>query len=269
MTTQAATMRPTVKRGRPSKKVEVSLFNENSINITTGDTLNFGDDIFDSITVGNQEMDSILSTQGGIMPATNMMVVGGAGAGKTTLTLDWLQAAQRSGKKVLFISGEMDEIGYFKYCKRLPSFKSIPVLFLKHHRDTVSETLTHVFNTGYDLILIDSVAEVLEMYRDQHNATRKQAESWLIDVQDKTKLGLNKQNRNTTFINIQQVSKSGDFVGSNRLKHMMDAMFVIEVNKEKTERTIHFEKNRDGDKEYKIGFSFYNNKVNYAYTVGE
>jgi len=262
-------MEKRVKRGRPAKIQIKSAneFNPKSLNITKGFDLNFSDKIFNSMKIGNEEMDCLFSSSGGIMPATNMMVVGGAGAGKTTLALDWLSKIQRKDKKVLFISGEMDEIGYFKYCKRLSSFSNIPVLFLKHHRENVVETLEYVFNEGYDLILIDSVAEVLEMYRDQKSATRKQAESWLIDIQDKTKLGNNKSKIHTTFINIQQVSKSGEFVGSNRLKHMMDAMFIIEVNKDKTERKIHFDKNRDGDKEFKICFTFYKNEVFYSYEM--
>lgn len=264
-------VKKTRKRGRPRKNVSNngSVLDFSSINITKGESLNFDDSILEPMKTGIEEMDSILSTDGGIMPATNIMVAGGAGAGKTTLTLDWLAKLEKNGKKVLFISGEMDKVGYYKYCKRLPAFNEIPVFFLKPYRNHVAEVLGHIFNDGYDVILIDSVAEVLEMYRDQKSATRKQAEGWFIDLQDQNKLGKNKENKYTTFVNIQQVSKSGDFVGSNRLKHMMDAMFIINVNKDKTERTIHFDKNRDGDKDYKVSFSFYGGEVNYAYELIE
>lgn len=254
-------------RGRPRKVNVESNFDTKKINITKGNKLKFSDSIFKPLKTDIPEVDSILSTKGGFMPATNIMVAGGAGAGKTTLTLNWVSKLHQKGIRTLFISGEMDEVGYYKYCNRLPEFQDVPVLFLKHHRNNVKETLEHVFDEGYDVVLIDSIAEVLEMYRDQMNATRKQAEGWLIDLQDKHKLGGNKANLYSTFINIQQVSKSGDFIGSNRLKHMMDALFIINVSKDRTERTIYFDKNRDCDKEFKITFSFYKDQVSYGYEI--
>jgi len=75
----------------------------------------------------------------------------------------------------------------------------------------------------------------------------------------------NKGDYYTTFINIQQVTKGGEFSGSNRLKHMTDAMCHVEVNKDKTERTLQFSKNRDCDKDFKLCFSFYQDSVFYSY----
>ena len=51
-------------------------------------------------------VDSILSTEGGIFPGTNTVVIGDPGVGKSTVLLDWLADFQRQGKKVLFIRNE-------------------------------------------------------------------------------------------------------------------------------------------------------------------
>ena len=51
------------------------------------------------------------------------------------------------------------------------------------------------------------------------------------------------------------MTKAGDFVGSNRLKHMTDAMAHIERSKDGLERSIHFSKNRDCDKDFKMYFT--------------
>lgn len=267
-------------RGRPKgstskKSVKVSvksvteevMFDPSSISTEFGKDLDFDSSIFEPLKIGQEELDTIISTDGGLMPATNMILVGGPGSGKTTITLDMLSRLTTKGKRCLFVSGEMDRIGYFKMCKRLPTFQNVEVLFLKDHSENVDKVLEYVFNLGYDVVAIDSIAEVIEMYKDLYKCTKTGAESWLIDLQDKTKLGGNKEGKYTSFINIQQVTKDGSFVGSNRLKHMMDAMAHIEVDAERTKRTLHFSKNRDCDKNFKVCFSFFKDEVFYSYEL--
>jgi predicted ATP-dependent serine protease len=159
----------------------------------------------------------------------------------------------------------MDEIAYYKYCRRMPKFSNVQTLFLKNYSENIKETVEHVFNLGYDLVCIDSIAEVIEMYKDAYRTTESNAEFWFLNLQDKMKKGENECKYYTTFINIQQVTKAGDFVGSNRLKHMTDAMAHIERSKDGLERSIHFSKNRDCDKDFKMYFTFYNGEVHYTF----
>jgi predicted ATP-dependent serine protease len=159
----------------------------------------------------------------------------------------------------------MDEIGHYKYCKRMPQFGCVQTLFLKDYIDNVKEVIEYVFDQGYDVVGVDSIAEVLEMYKDQNGGTAKQAEIWYLKLQDKVKKGHNKGNYYTSFINIQQMTKSDEFLGSNRLKHMMEAYCAIERSKDGLERSMHFEKNRDCDKDFKIFFSIYKDGVHYAF----
>lgn len=257
-------------RGRPKgstskKSVQPQyVFDVTKLNIQTGGDLNFDPKIFVPIKT-NRELDVILSTDGGLMPATNMIITGGPGSGKTTLVLDMLSDFTTNGKKCLFVSGEMDNIGYYKYCQRIPKFQNVPVIFLKEHASNIKEVIEYVFNQGWDVIAIDSIAEILEMYKDSQKCTMTAAENWLLSLQDRIKLGHNEGQYYTSIINIQQVTKSGDFVGSNRLKHMTDSMFEIQTDKERTFRSISFSKNRDGDKEFKVFFSFYGGEVSYSF----
>jgi hypothetical protein len=103
------------------------------------------------------------------------------------------------------------------------------------------------------------------MYKDAYRTTESNAEFWFLNLQDKMKKGENERKYYTTFINIQQVTKAGDFVGSNRLKHMTDGMAIIERSKDGLERSIHFVKNRDCDKDFKMYFTFYNGEVHYTF----
>ena len=255
-------------RGRkPLQKFE-TVFNPNDVKLFRGNDLSFSDSLFKPFKT-NTELDIILSTDGGLMPGVSIMFAGGPGSGKTTVVLDILSRFTQQGYKSLFISGEMDEIGHYKYCKRMPQFGCVQTLFLKDYMDNIKEVIEYVFDQGYDVIGVDSIAEVLEMYKDQNGGTAKQAEIWYLKLQDKVKKGHNNGNYYTSFINIQQMTKSDEFVGSNRLKHMMEAYCAIERSKDGLERSMHFEKNRDCDKDFKIFFSIYKDGVHYSFAGEE
>jgi predicted ATP-dependent serine protease len=277
-----------VKRGRPKKiKIEdpfaikkshlkKSKINEKfkvntqklssplGLQIIKGLDLKFKDELFKPIKT-NTELDIILSTDGGLMPGTNMILVGGPGSGKSTLALDMLSNFTSQGYKCLFISGEMDEIAFYKYCKRLPKFNQIPVLFLKNYQTNIKEVLEYVFNLGYNVISIDSLAEVIDMIRDNYKMTEGAAEHWLLNLQDKHKKGENINGLYTAFINIQQVTKEGEFRGSNRIKHMTDAMAHIGKPKINASRSIYFSKNRDCDKDFRMNFTINSDFLTYNY----
>lgn len=254
-----------VGRGRPRKtEMYVEIFDKNSIKMFRGSELHFSEELFRPLKT-NREIDTILSTDGGLMPGTNMVLAGGPGSGKSTIALDMLADFTRQGYKCLFISGEMDEIAHYKYCRRLPKFECVKTLFLKNYAHCVKETLEYVFSQGYDVIAVDSIAEVIEMVKDTYRTTESAAEFWFLNLQDKMKKGENDGNYYTTFINIQQVTKQGDFAGSNRLKHMTDAMAHVQRIKDSNERSIQFSKNRDCDNDLVVNFLINRDTVHYSY----
>jgi predicted ATP-dependent serine protease len=147
----------------------------------------------------------------------------------------------------------------------LPKFACVQTLFLKNYAETVKETLEYVFAQGYDIIAVDSIAEVIEMVKDNYKTTEGAAESWFLNLQDQHKKGNNDKNYYTTFINIQQVTKQGEFAGSNRLKHMTDAMCHIERSKDGLQRKLYFSKNRYCDKDFEVFFTIHKDNVYYSY----
>lgn len=235
---------------RNTKEIKVDVQLKEMRNIT------FNDDLFIPMKT-KTIVDSILSTEGGVFPGTNTVVIGDPGVGKSTVLLDWVCNMQAQGKKVLFISGEMNDIDMYGYVKRFPKFGKVPIMFMGDYSDYPKQAVEQVLDTGYDIVLIDSWAEVTAMVKDQMGWARNKVESWLLDLLEKQNKANNKANKNTAFICIQQMTKQGEFAGSNRIKHMTTAMAALRFDGRgaDAERYIEFSKNRRGSVGDKIYFS--------------
>ena len=77
----------------------------------------------------NTPLDGLFSIDGGVPKATNWMVVGDPGVGKSTVTLDIIANAKKSGSKVLFISAEMNQVDLYLYVQRYPKFGELDIFF--------------------------------------------------------------------------------------------------------------------------------------------
>jgi len=91
------------KRGRPSKNATYvpSLIDFSSI--VNLNNLNIDPRMMHTMKTG-LPIDTLISHEGGILSATNIMCIGDPGIGKTTVLLDMLASAQNKGAKCLFIS---------------------------------------------------------------------------------------------------------------------------------------------------------------------
>ncbi len=215
-------------------------------------------------------IDAHFSSQKGLMKGTNYAIVGDPGIGKTTVMLDMLADLQRKGKKVLFISGEMNQIDMFGYVKRYPKFGNVPILFMGDYTEENNlDVLQEILSEGWDVVLIDSMAEVQNAVVDTHKGwmSSKKAETELLNLFERHNLGENDSEINTAFLVIQQVTKGGEFAGSNRFKHMMTGMAHMKWTKE-GERTFFFSKNRrGGDMSVRMFSLRSRNKVNWLGTL--
>jgi|TARA_R110000803_G_scaffold121644_1_gene189754 DNA repair protein RadA/Sms len=198
----------------------------------------------------NTPLDGLFSIDGGVPKATNWMVVGDPGVGKSTVTLDIIANAKKDGSKVLFISAEMNQVDLYLYVQRYPKFGELDIFFPQDIKDDEDprKVLNEILETGYDLVLIDSFVELQQTIREHAKMTSNGSEKWLLDMMYKQNLGHNKGKKYTSFLNIQQVNKGGTFVGSNKLKHMTTGMMEIRFVDERTqdERYVVFSKNRRG-----------------------
>jgi DNA repair protein RadA/Sms len=184
------------------------------------------------------------------------MVVGDPGVGKSTVTLDILSDLSAGGQRVLFISAEMTRIDLFGYVKRYPKFGSVDILFLGEYLDDNPKTvIEEALKVGYDVVLIDSFAEVQEAIKETNRMTTSGSEKFLIDMMIRHNLAGNDSKTHTAFLVIQQVTKGGVFVGSNKLKHNTTGMLEIRFDSDGMASYLMFTKNRRGEVNRKMYFS--------------
>lgn len=208
-------------------------------------------------------LDNLLSSHKGLPKGVNYMIVGDPGVGKTTIILDMLANMQQRypEARILFVSAEMNEIDLTIYVERYPKFSNLNILFV----ESDFEQNAHNWNIiksevekGWDIIAVDSFFELQGIIKDEENIRMKDAENLMLSLIKKQNKANNANNTNTTFLTIQQVTKSGNFVGSNRLKHSITAMMELRLDNPKniySDRYISFSKHRRGD----VGVKLYYN----------
>ena len=216
-------------------------------------------------------LDELLCSYRGLPKGVNYMVVGDPGVGKTTVILDMLAnvAKNSPSAKMLFISAEMNEIDLAVYVQRYPKFGDIDIMFIEpdidgkvKHFPLIQEQL----NKGWDIVAIDSFNELQGIIKEEEDITSHQAETYLLSLIKRHNKAMNasKKNKaansrvvNTTFLTIQQVTKRGNFMGTNRLKHMITAMMELRLDNPKnvfSDRYIIFSKHLRGDVGVKLYF---------------
>ena len=263
-------MQNSIKRGRPSKKQFVggsTIAKRFKPTTMTMDSFTFDPQLFVPMQTGTK-VDALLSSEGGIMKGTNVAFVGDPGVGKTTVLLDMLANMKNNGNKTLFISGEMTQIDMVGLVKRFPKFGQLPILFMgdwiEHDPLVILKSILH---EGWDSVLVDSFAELAVAVQDFHGGTMKNAETQLLNLFEKHNKAENQSSKNTNFMIIQQVTKGGEFAGSNRFKHMITAMAHIKFQEEGS-RAIWFSKNRRGGEMNKLHFNLNSkNHVNWLGTT--
>jgi DNA repair protein RadA/Sms len=201
-------------------------------------------------------VDQVFTSDGGIPKACNFMLIGDPGVGKSTVSLDILSDLGANGYRVLFISAEMTRIDLYGYVQRYPKFGEVDILFTGEYCDSNPKTVIEsALKPGYDVVLIDSFAEVQEDIKEVLKLSSAGSEKWLIDLMISHNLGGNDTKAHTTFIAIQQVTKGGVFVGSNKIKHAVTGMLELRYDQATGSQYMMFNKNRRGSVNKRMFYS--------------
>jgi KaiC/GvpD/RAD55 family RecA-like ATPase len=186
-------------------------------------------------------MDKIMSKRDGIMPGTVYIVTGESGAGKTTVCTniaDYMTEYDPT-KKALFISAEMDRMDWTEECIDNNRLATLDTIFMLDYLDASNYVdILYKALTSSDLIILDSFEVVVDQLKDIMNWTSKKAETKLLDLLRKAVA-----ESGSTILAIQQFTKGGNFVGSNKIKHLLTGMMFVKFDKDGN-RYVVFTKNR-------------------------
>jgi KaiC/GvpD/RAD55 family RecA-like ATPase len=213
--------------------------------------------------MSNTPIDTILSFESGLMPACNYVVCGDPGVGKTTSLLYFATEVKKHNPhlKIGFLSGEMRPKEIRKYTDRFPQFGEIQTLFFSDYVNGIEDenenfiedvnmryVIEDFVQEGWDLLIVDSLAECIEHVKDSEGWATKKCEKWFIRLMVKNNEGHNKENKLTSFLATQQMNKGGEFVGSNGWKHNTSGFIYIRfVNKMRGDVIVEIDKNREGN----------------------
>ena len=259
------------KRGRPAKVKNVTYVPSliDFSNIAPLNKLDIDSKMLEVMKSG-LPIDELLSEEGGLPCASNYMMIGDPGVGKTTVLLDLLASVQNKGRKCLFISGEMGRKQMFKYTERFKQFGIIQTLFMADYmKFNTKDTIEQVLNMGWDCVLIDSAAEIIDGVREEKGMDKKTSEGWFVYIITNNNKGENEFVKYSSFLSKTQVTKAGEFVGSNKLKHLFDAMGEMRRESEKNGGAtyITFSKNRNGNAGIKFSYQLNTDSIYYGKVV--
>lgn len=187
--------------------------------------------------------DRIVSKRMGIMPGTTYVITGESGAGKTTIAANIADYLKENNKKFTagFISSEMDRDDWTEECIDNPRLAQLETIFMLEYIDAPNylEILVEAL-MKWKFVILDSFEVTVDQLKDLKGWTSKKAETELITILRKaaTESG-------TTIFAIQQYTKGGTFVGSNKIKHMLTGMIFVMFDKN-GDRYVVFHKNRRG-----------------------
>jgi len=211
----------------------------------------------------NTYLDTFWSFKGGIIPGTNTMVIGDPGVGKSSNLMDILCNIHMNSKntRVLYISAEMNDVDVKEFEQYYPTISDIEFFYISEYvtDDSIgipaNIALRSILNQGWDVVVMDSFIEIQSIIQEELQLPYKKAEKWILDLLKKHNAGFNVNKCYTAFLAIQQMSKSGTYVGSKRLEHMTTAFLKL-CWEGTSRRYMVFDKNRKGKEKVRLYYGF-------------
>ncbi len=189
----------------------------------------------DSWPTGVGELDRVLG--GGLVPGAVVLLAGEPGVGKSTLTLECAARSARSGRRVLYVSGEESVAQIRLRAGRTGAVE--PQLWLAAETD-LSAVLSHIETVRPELLIVDSVQTIASAAVDGVAGGVTQVRAVTAAL-----VGVAKERGIPTFL-VGHVTKDGSIAGPRLLEHLVDVVLSFEGDKHSTLRMVRGVKNRFG-----------------------
>ncbi len=189
----------------------------------------------DRMETGFSEIDRLLG--GGLVRGSLVLVGGDPGIGKSTLMLQVASGLQRSGQKVLYVSGE-ESPAQVKLRGNRIGLTGDP-LFMLPVRD-MDAIEAEVARLRPSVLILDSIQTMM-------NPNMLSVPGSITQVREATNrlLVLAKEQGVACFI-IGHITKDGAIAGPKSLEHMVDAVLYFEGDRLHSNRILRVQKNRFG-----------------------
>jgi len=186
-------------------------------------------------STGVDELDRVLG--GGFVPGAVVLLAGEPGVGKSTLLLDVAARSARTGRKVLYVTGEESTAQVRLRAGRIHALA--PSLLLVAETD-LATVLGHIEQQDPDLLVIDSVQTIASAQVDGTAGGISQVREVSAAVIQAAKA------RDMPVVLIGHVTKDGSVAGPRTLEHLVDVVCQFEGERHSRLRMLRATKNRYG-----------------------
>jgi len=153
----------------------------------------------------------------GFLPGSVITLAAPAGVGKSSISLQLLQALEETGKKTAYISGE-ETLEQVSFAARRLQALSVPVANLVYVEDIEEAVIEHKL----DFVVLDSYPTISTKKKGMNS---REKESYIIN-----RLVSLAKEREVCMLIIMHFTKGGNFKGSTEVTHACDALFTLEKN---------------------------------------
>ena len=174
---------------------------------------------------------------GGLVKGQVALIAGEPGIGKSTLLLQLSHKIARSGKKVLYISGEESVNQIYLRAKRLNALSDNLIVFSETLLERIEEI---VQNVEPEVLILDSVQTVFSGELDSSAGSVSQVREVTYRITE-----LAKREDITAFV-VGHVNKEGQIAGPKVLEHIVDTVLQFEGERGSFYRILKVVKNRFG-----------------------